>query len=303
MKADLYAEITDRILAGLEAGVVAWRRPWKVNGGRPISLSTGRGYRGINLLILSLSGFADPRWGTYRAIQAAGGQVRKGEKSEGITFWKRVERKAPKEGEDGAYWLLRGFRVFNASQCDGLPELDSEVERAFTPIETAEAIVRGYAWFEGLGNPGPPILHGYSGAAYSLRQDQVHMPNQGLFESDEAYYQALFHELAHSSGHESRLNRLEPATFGTDPYAREELVAEICASFLAGAAGFSTAGGEQSAAYLASWIEQFRNDTRLIVKAAGEAQRAADLILGTQFETEPEEAQDSRIRESGAVPA
>jgi antirestriction protein ArdC len=116
------------------------------------------------------------------------------------------------------------------------------------------------------------------------------MPEQKQFDSDEAYYTTLFHELVHSTGSEKRLKRLEPALFGSDPYAREELVAEVGASFLSGIAGFESAGGDQSAAYLAGWLERIKNDPKLVVQAAAQAQKAADLILNITFQDEPANA-------------
>lgn len=342
MSQDIYGAITDKIVAALEQGTVPWKRPWKLTGGFPISLSTGKPYRGINPLLLMLEGYDDPRWGTFKVVKETAaahaksegrdivvekskrgeqyfeiladgsriwfdGGVRKGERSTKIVFWKKVERKDPKEGQDEKYMMLRYFDVFNAKQCNGLPELPQEEVREFTPIEEAERIVRGYIWSDdrdehepiaGDGcNIGPPVFHGYDHAAYSPTRDRVEMPDPEKFFSDEGYYCSLFHELVHSTGSEKRLKRIEPALFGTDPYAKEELVAEIGASFLAGIAGFETAGGEQSAAYLANWLEKLKNDRKLVVGAAAQAQKACDLIRDTHFEEEakPEAQQEELI--------
>lgn len=289
-KQDLYAAITNRITEALEAGgTVPWNKPWRSSGGFPISLSTKRPYRGINVLLLAIENYADPRWGTYRAIDGLGGQVRKGQKGTQIVFWKRVSRR-PKDDDDngGSYWMLRHFTVFNASQADGLPELEVEETREFTPIEEAQKIVDGYVWDPSGGNEniGPPVLGGYNAALYNPARDVIQMPAPEDFFLDESYYSTLFHEMIHSSGHEKRLKRIEPALFGTDPYAKEELVAEIGASFLGGVAGFETAGGDQSAAYVAGWLKPLQDDPKLIVTAAGQAQKAADLILGTTFDDE-----------------
>jgi antirestriction protein ArdC len=283
MSRDIYQEVTNRIVASLEAGTVPWRRPWKMTGGHPVSLSTGKPYRGINILLLMLEGYDDCRWGTYRAVAAAGGQVRKGEKATSIILWKPVSKG---EGDnEQRYMLLRSYSVFNAKQADGLPELPVEEEREFTPIELAEQIVDRYVWKEEFGDaPGPPVSYGHNRAAYSPIQDKVEMPDPEQFESDEAYYCTLFHELIHSTGSEKRLKRIEPALFGTDPYAKEELVAEIGASFLSGVAEFEEAGGEQSAAYISGWIKVLTDQPKIIIQAAAQAQRASDLILGTTFE-------------------
>lgn len=285
MKADIYQSITDRIVQAIEAGTSPWVKPWKTVGGAPYSLTSGKPYRGVNVLLLGLEGYADPRWGTYRAITEAGGQVRKGQKATQIVLHKPVPKKEVKEGESSSYWLLRFYSVFNGTQADGLPELPVEETRPFTPIETAEAIVNGYIWREGHGPAvGPPVTYGSNRAAYSVTKDTIQMPDPEMFVSDEAFYTTLFHEMTHSTGGEKRLKRIEPALFGTDPYAQEELVAEIGASFLAGVANFETAGGDESAAYLGGWLKPLKNDKKFIVQAAAKAQKAADLILGTTFE-------------------
>jgi len=292
---DVYTQVTDRIVTALKGGTVPWKRPWRSVGGFPVSLSTGKPYRGINVMILGMANYADPRWGTYRAINSAGGQVRKGEKSTSIILWKPVvRRKQAGESQDGTYLLLTSYAVFNATQADGLPDLPSEEYREFTPIELAERIVAGYVWEQGADNEGPAVLHGHDGASYSIAADTVQMPEPRMFDSDEAYYCTLFHELAHSTGAEKRLGRLEPALFGTDPYAREELVAEIGASFLSGMAEFEDAGGEQSASYIANWLRRFEDDPKLIVQASAQAQKGVDLILGTTFdEPVPSETRES----------
>jgi len=296
MKNDVYQAITDKIVAAIEAGGTApWKRPWKLSGGTPISLRSGKPYRGINVLLLGIANYDDPRWGTYKAIGEAGGQVRKGEKSSQVVLWKPVPKKDAGDGEPGSYWLLRFYSVFNARQADGLPELPVEEEREFTPIQLAERIVDGYVWERANGNTGPPVMHGYDRAAYSPSEDRVIMPEPEQFVSDEAYYTTLFHELIHSTGSEKRLKRIETTLFGSDPYAKEELVAEIGASFLSGVAEFEDAGGDQSAAYLSGWIGKLKEQPKLIVQAAAQAQKAADLILGTTFEEDSLQAGDREL--------
>lgn len=324
-KRDVYQSVTDRIVAALEAGTVPWKKPWRSAGGYPVNVRNGRQYRGINILLLMLQGYDDPRWGTFGAMQdeAAAqakregreivieqskrgkqaweivdgkkvwfrGGVSKGEQGTRIVLWKPVKKKEA-NGEDSQYMLLRDYVVFNAKQTEGLPELEVEEEREFTPIQQAESIVLDYIWAEGCGDaPGPPVMYGYDGASYSPSQDIVKMPEPKQFISDEAFYVTLFHELIHSTGHDKRLKRIVPALFGTDPYAKEELVAEIGASFLAGIAELETAGGEESASYLAGWLSRIKDDPRLIVQAAAQAQKAADLIVGRTFE-EKEEKQE-----------
>lgn len=334
MKKDVYKEVTDKIVAAIEAGTAPWVKPWKTMGGYPVSMSSGKTYRGINVLLLGLCDYPDPRWGTFKACREAAvaaakkegrdiiteesrrgtqyfemvggkkvwfrGGVMKGEKATQIVLRKPVPKKQEKGSDDdpGNYWLFTTYSVFNALQCEGIPALPKEETREFTPIEQAERIVDGYVWAEGRAvegatevarindTTGPLVQHGGDRAYYNMVKDVVGMPNPEQFISDESYYTTLFHELVHSTGAEKRLGRIEPALFGTDPYAKEELVAELGASFLSGLTGFETAGGDESAAYLGGWLKKLQDDTKLIVSAAGQAQRAVDLIVGKKFDEE-----------------
>lgn len=271
--ADVYQSVTDKIINALEKGTVPWRVPWVAGG--PVSLRSNKRYRGVNVFLLSLAGYGDPRWGTFKSVKDAGGYVRKGERGTTIILWKPTKRRGEDEnGEENEtpYLLLRTYVVFNGEQCEGLPELQLEFENE--PIERAEEIVAGF-----VGGPG--ILLGGGRASYSPLKDLVRCPVLGNFTSPEAYYSTIYHELLHATGHESRLKRIEPALFGTIPYAQEELVAEMGAAMLCGMAGIDNL--DQSAAYVDGWLERLRNDRRLVVQAAAQAQKGADLILGTTF--------------------
>ena len=251
-------------------------------GGGPISIRSGRPYRGVNIFLLGMTEYGDPRWGTYKAIKEAGGQVRRLEKSTSIILWKPVSKTKPgdDEGAGERYMLLRQYAVFNAEQADGLPEFQTEYEHE--PIERAQMIVDG---FEG----GPGILYGGGQACYIPPKDLVRCPELGQFVKVEGFYSTLFHELVHSTGHEKRLKRIEPALFGTDPYAREELVAEMGAAMLCGMAGIDNQ--DQSAAYVSGWLKPLQNDRKFVVNAAAQAQKAVDLILGTTFEEQEAKAE------------
>lgn len=282
-KTDVYSEVTDRIIAALEEGTVPWRKPWKSRAGvdgLPVNIRTGRPYRGVNVFLLALQGYDDPRWGTFKAIKECGGHVRKGEKGTRVILWKPV-RPNEEQAENGRtpYLLLREYTVFNAAQCDGLPELETTGTPdtpAFEANERADAIVANYR-----AHGGPGIFHEYRQAFYRPSADLIGMPPREDFVSPDGYYCTLFHELTHSTGHEKRLGRVtEWTTFGSDPYAREELVAEMGAAMLAGLAGLDCADGEQSAAYIAGWLKALKNDRKLVVQAAAQAQKAADLIAG-----------------------
>jgi antirestriction protein ArdC len=282
-RADAYQQVTDQVIAMLEAGTAPWHQPWNTETGLPRSLSTGKPYRGINLVLLQVSaiaaGYSSPWWATYDQIQKRGGQVRRDQRSTLITFWKQYTRKArtPDE-EDHTAYVLRTYRVFNTDQADGLvlpPVAGRTIE--FDPItECDEAIARYFA-------TGPRLVHGGSRACYVPSTDVVMMPERSSFERPEAYYGTLFHESTHSTGHHKRLARpdlLEFHTFGDPSYSREELVAEMGAAFLSGHTGITAVTLPNSANYLASWLQVLKSNSKLVIQAAAQAQKAADLILG-----------------------
>ena len=282
---DAYQAITNRIIAALERGTVPWRTPWQARGHR--NALSDRPYRGINLLVLALTalerGFDDARWLTYRQAASRGGHVRRGEHGTQVVLWKWIEREDAAGGPAQRYPLLRLFTVFNVAQCDGLELPPTDELETFDPLEGAEAIVAGYA-------DGPALWFDAESAYYVPSRDEVHLPPRTSFPTADGYYATLFHELAHSTGHPSRLNRggyQTAARFGSESYSREELVAEFAAAFLGHEAGVDPSRVEQSAAYIASWLRALRDDRRLAVIAAGQGQAAANLILGRGHEGVP----------------
>jgi antirestriction protein ArdC len=272
MSTDVYQVVTDRVVAALEAGTAPWHKPWSSVLGRPQNMD-GRPYRGINVMLLGLTDFECPFWLTYKQAKARGGNVRKGEHSEMVVFWTMLKDKVD---EDKRIPLLRYYRVFNLDQTEGVKEPERVTawrERKDAPFEThldAEVIVKGY--------PDPPVIGYGTEAFYVPGTDRITVPRPGDFGSTEEFYATLFHEMAHSTGHPSRLNRLVPASFGSHDYGREELVAEMTAAFLCAEAGIE-ATFDNSSAYLSSWIATIKEDNRAVVTAAGAAQRAADHIL------------------------
>lgn len=286
MAFDIYAEVTSKIVSMLEAGVVPWRSPilGQSKTGWPKNLESGRDYRGVNVFLLAFTawakGYSSAHWLTFNQAKARGGGVKKGEKSSMVVFWKSYDTKDKTTGEQITVPVLRYFNVFNVEQCEGVSVPDAPVfePSTFTPIESARRIVYGY---EGR----PEIEHVGQRAYYLPKADSVFIPDPTRFISGEAYYATLFHELAHSTGHSTRLARgtdTDSAPFGSPSYAREELIAEMSAAFLAGHAGITPATVENNAAYIASWIKTLKGDNRLAVSAAGAAQRAADWILGVR---------------------
>ncbi len=281
----VYEIVTGQILEQLEQGVVPWSRPWKVDGLAPANLATGRAYRGINVLLLGFRAGSTPWWLTFRQAKALGGRVLRGAKSAPVVFWRWAEKRNS-EGETQDEEIaeripvLRYYRVFNLDQTEGIDE--ERIPRLSTeeaePMEAAEAIVAGY--------PDPPSVEhrAQPRACYAPVSDTVTMPPREVFESATGYYSTLFHELAHSTGHVRRLGRPSfernhAAPFGSDEYAREELVAELGAAFLCGEAGIDP-DVPNSAAYLDHWRQKLSRNPRLIVTAAQQAKKAADHILG-----------------------
>ena len=286
MAFDLYQHVTDQIIGMLEQGVAPWRSPilGAQAAGWPKNLVSDKQYRGVNVFLLAFTAWAEGHpsayWLTFNQIKQRGGTVRKGEKSTMVVFWKMYETTDRETGEPTEVPVLRYYRVFNAGQCDGIEVPDAEPLEPieFRPDERADAIVAGYL-------NGPTVEHRGTKAFYRPASDMVRMPERERFSSSAEYYSTLLHELAHSTGHSKRLNRgldseLQP--FGSPDYGREELVAEMASAFLCAEAGLESVVMENQASYLAGWIQKLRGDSKLIVQAAGAAQRAADWILGTR---------------------
>ena len=207
-------------------------------------------------------------------------------------FWKWLESEDKATGKPQRIPLLRYYSVFNVAQCEDIPADKipalGQSRREHSPLETAERIVAAMP-------KRPEIRHGLDRAFYSPSGDFVGMPSPEQFKTAADYYSVAFHELTHSTGHESRLNRKgvsgsegEWSSFGSTPYAREELVAEMGSAFLCGESGIVERTIENSAAYVASWLQRLKNDAKLVVQASAQAQKAADFILG-KWQTETEE--------------
>lgn len=282
MSIDLYQEVTNQIVTMLEQGVVPWRSPilGRTTAGHPKNLETTKPYRGINIFLLAVTahvkGYGSSYWLTFNQAKTRGGTIKKGEKSSIVVFWKQYDLKDKETGEDKTVPVLRYYNVFNAEQCDGIKAPDAPVFEPldFQPLEAAESIVTGY-------QDKPGIEHGGSKAFYRPSMDTVQMPEQTRFTSREEYYSTLFHELAHSTGHASRLNRdFSAQAFGSPGYAREELIAEMAAAFLCGHADIRPSVIENQAAYIQGWLKHLQNDKKLVITAAGAAQKASDWILG-----------------------
>lgn len=279
MKRDLYQEITNSIIASLDAGVAPWIRPWNTKGHH--NYVTGRCYRGINPLLLSMRAhdkeLPETGWLTYKQAQEAGGQVRKGEKGSLVTFFKMVKDKNGEVDVNGnikLYPMLRHFIVFNEGQIDGLPEKETIVQKP----EDIEATIKEKALLI-LNRSEAEIVIGGDSACYRPATDKIHMPKLEDFNIQDGashWWATTFHELIHWTGGKGRIDRL-PNFPSHSERAYEELIAELGASYLCAAVGI--ASELQHADYIGSWLEALNNDKRFIFRAATEAQKAADFLL------------------------
>lgn len=274
---NVYEIVSAKIIEQLESGVAPWRKPWKTE--LPCNLISGKPYRGINPFLLMPAGFGSRYWLTYAQAVKLGGHVRKGERSSLVTFWKVGEEKIIRDANGNERtsrpFLLRYYNVFNVEQTEGIADklgLGNASPR-IANLEQCDAIVAGM--------PNKPAITQDGRAWYRPSTDTVGIPSRTAFDSPEVYYATLFHELAHSTGHSSRIGRegIETLnTFGSESYSKEELVAEMGSAMLCGVTGIDPSTIANSAAYLKSWIDALRGDSKLIISAASQAQKACDFI-------------------------
>lgn len=289
-RANLYEDVTARIVAELEAGRLPWVQPWGKAGTGPClphNAVSGRVYSGINILLLwgaaQEHGFAAQGWLTFRQALEAGGSVRKGERGTTVFYADRFVPEAEKSraaeaGDDAkAVPFLKRFTVFNVAQCDGLGALavtfDPLPESALVP--RAEAVIAA---------SGVPFRIGGAEAYYAPEPDFVMVPPQRAFHVPINFYRTALHELTHATGHAKRLGRKLLNPFGSKDYAREELVAEMGSAFLCAALGIAPT--VRHADYIGSWLEVLREDSRAIFRAASLASKAADWLLERHSEAE-----------------
>jgi antirestriction protein ArdC len=279
-KQSVYDIITEDILEIMNRGIIPWRRPWAARGAHR-NLVSGKSYRGVNVFLLSCAGFSSPWWLTFQQAKQKGGMVRKGEKGRRVIFWKWLVKSETDqdtgEKKEKKIPLLKYYVVFNLEQIEDINAPEEPEAKELHPIEDAARIVEAM--------PSPPGFTLGVKAAYNPALDKVMMPEFQDFNSAEEYYSTLFHEMGHSTGHVSRLNRPEVTGmnfFGSHEYSKEELVAEMTAAFLCGVTGILPATIKNSAAYLQSWAKVFDEDRKMVICGAAAAQKAADFILGVQ---------------------
>jgi len=275
--------ITNTIIESLEKGVIPWKKPWSVDS-EPKNLISDKTYSGINYFLLSMQSYTSNYYLTYKQSVALGGNVVKGQKGIKIIYCSKVSKVDKITKEKDSFTFLKQYTVFNVEQCENLNHKLIDAERIkenqnedFCSIENAENIINNF-------KTKPIINHAESRAYYRPVSDDINMPKKSEFVNSEEYYSTLFHELTHSTGHKSRLNREEVSKgrimFGSSDYSKEELVAELGSAFLCAHAGIDNTL-ENSTAYIQSWLKvlKSKDNSTLLTSAASKAQKAFDYII------------------------
>lgn len=285
---DVYEIVTREVIKKLEAGTAPWQQPWSVKDSMPMNVR-GTPYRGLNVFLLLASGFKSRWWLTYKQVTDLDGQIKQSEFRNAtlITFWKKTKVKDRETGEEKEIPFLKYYRVWNLEQIDidrkNLPKIvQDDLKKSpkrwalSTRLKKAKAIVDGYS------NP-PEIVEGEF-ASYSPKLDRITMPPKNEFMNEEEYYSTLFHEMGHSTMHETRVDRKQKDEKASElhNYGKEELVAEMTNAFLSAECEIYPRVIDNQAAYLAGWIKILKSDSRAVVTAAAAAQRAADYILNRE---------------------
>jgi antirestriction protein ArdC len=285
LKKELYQQVTAALIEQMEQGVAIWQQPWVVSKAyQPQNGASGRLYNGFNRVYLGFLqeqfGSTDPRWFTFTNVKDLNAKVKKGSKHTIVVY--NAPAKFDKENSEGevetyTYWKTIYYKVFHASQCENLPEYDSEAEVPVQPDGDEQ-----YAGISVLDSWCHDNLHSYeyggNRACYIPAMDTIQMPTPDMFKQQSWYAQTLAHEIIHATGAEKRLNRLEKAGFGTSTYAKEELVAEFGAAMLCGSLDIP-ADMEQSAAYMKGWAKACKEEPGLLISAANQAEKAVDYIM------------------------
>lgn len=285
---ELFERITRQIADAIAAGAGTFDMPWHRWGegtAQPINAISGRAYRGVNTILLwaaaEEAGYSSGRWATYKQWAETGGQVRKGEKSTMILFWKsaanddgRSEDSDDHASDGRPRFIAKVYCVFNEAQVEGAalvaPRPATSADERITAAETFMA------------NTGANIAHGGDRAYYRLSTDQICLPHFEQFIDPAAYYAVLAHETVHWTGAKKRLDRDLQNRFGTEAYGMEELVAELGSAFIAARLGIAVEPRPDHAAYISSWLKVLRDDPRAILTAAAKAQQAVDYLEGLQ---------------------
>lgn len=292
MSQKVFEIVTQRICDLLEKGTVPWRKPWKnVSGQNAPCNIMGYPYTGINFFLLSCMAHATPVYLTFNQIKKKGGKIKAGEEKNHfpVFFWKWLNIEDKNSGDEKTIPMCRYYQVWNIEQVEGI-ELPKrfQIEKSTTALvklnEIADSLINNY-------KDGPEVKVQGNQACYFPTTDKVHMPARDQFLGDNEYYSVLFHELTHSTGHQSRLNRKElmaPTYFGSHDYSTEELCAEMGAAFMCAHCGIDNTV-ENSAAYIQGWLKKLKSDPKMLMMAAARAQKAFYHIAGQPERIEDEE--------------
>lgn len=276
---DFFEQLTCKIVEDLQKGIIPWEQPWFIN--RAVNAVTGKAYRGVNQLNLSLVSAehglnaSDMRFLTFNQAREKGWKIKKGSKAVAeVVFFSIIEKEASQDDSEqtqegtAKFPLLKFSPVFHASQVEGIPEPETFKGFEFEPNELAEKIIHA---------SNARIIE-HPNRAFFSSGDYIGMPAREKFRSLEGYYGTLLHELGHWTGHPSRLNRGMFNLFGSEEYAREELVAELASVFLCAETGIEYVKGNHTA-YVQSWLKALRNDPLEIKRASAKAMQAVDYLL------------------------
>lgn len=278
---EVIEKATDKIIALMESGKLNWNKPWTA-GAMPQNYISRKAYRGWNLFTTMFSDFQSPYYLTFKQVSNLGGSIKKGSKGTPIVFWSKINKETDKTNKKGekvikSFLIARDYTVFNADQIEGI-DFETIKLNSLGTVEELEQLISEM-------QPEINIKHSTSDRAfYTPTFDYIQMPLKGQFNSTAEYYSTLVHEVIHSTGHTSRLNRLSLNDGGFDnkrhAYSYEELIAELGAAYLMAIYGISTEKSEKNtAAYLQGWIKTFKSDKQMLYKASSEAQKAVDFIL------------------------
>lgn len=277
MAANVYQMVTDRIIEELEKGFIPWQKPWTGVRSGAFNRISKKPYSLLNQMLLKHTG----EYATFKQWQQLGGKIRKGEKSEIIVFWKIFEKEEINdkgEKEKVSIPMLRYYNVFHISQVDGIEPLKEPLNN-IEPIEAADKIIIDYVAREHIDFSETKS----NKAFYSPSSDRVVVPLKEQYQNANEYYSTTFHELTHSTGHKTRLDRLKTgmdAAFGSETYSKEELIAEIGSASILNILGIETPQTfKNSAAYIQNWLQVLKNDNKFIVSAAGKAEKAVNYIM------------------------
>jgi len=271
---DIFKVITDRIIEQMENGIIVWEKPW-ISAGQCISHTTGKPYSLLNQMMLNRPG----EYVTYKQCIEEGGHVRKGEKSSMVVFWKWLKVMDDETQEEKEVPMLRYYNVFHIDQCKGITAKHNQpLPDNAQPDVTAETVIADY-----ISRSGVKVIQEHGDRAYYRPStDTITLPMMQQFKSTAEYYSTLLHEATYSTGHHTRLDRLDKtAFFGTEQYSKEELIAEMGSAALVNHCGIETDHSiRNNAAYIQNWLQVLRNDKRFIVSASAKAEKAVNLILG-----------------------